>query len=49
MFCYTACTGQPWKKKESFRLDNSAPVLVYKPAIRLAIINQSGTQGVEEW
>jgi len=49
MFCCTAYTGQPWKKKESFKLDNSDPVLIYKPAIRLAIINKSGTQSVKEW
>jgi hypothetical protein len=33
----------------SFRLDNSDPALIYKAAIRLAIINKSGTQSIEEW
>jgi hypothetical protein len=49
MSCYTASIVQPWKKKESFKLDNFAPGLIYKPAIRLAIINKSGTQSIEEW
>jgi hypothetical protein len=49
MFCFTACSGQPWKKKQSFRLDKSDPALIYKPAIRLAIIKISGTQSIEEW